>query len=241
MTVVGILKADSVLDDLKHTHGDYSDMFTRILSTDAHPCEVKVYDVEHLEYPPELDACDGYLITGSKRSVYEDEPWIQQLGDFVQALHKARKKLVGICFGHQLVAQVLGGKTEKSDRGWGVGRHDTRLLMDLNAVAPAGTEFSLLSSHQDQVSQLPESAKILAQSAFCPIAGMLIGQHILTFQGHPEFDTAYARALLQIRREAVGEAKYEAAVSSMMQAPDQGRVADWILRFIEGDGAGSRP
>ncbi|MBT5010659.1 MAG: GMP synthase, partial [Gammaproteobacteria bacterium] len=60
MTVVGILKADSVLDDLKRTHGDYSDMFTRILSTDAHPCEVKVYDVEHLEYPPELDACDGY-------------------------------------------------------------------------------------------------------------------------------------------------------------------------------------
>jgi len=72
VTVVGILKADSVLDDLKRSHGDYSDMFTRILSTAAHPCEVKVYDVEHHEYPPELDACDGYLITGSKRSVYED-------------------------------------------------------------------------------------------------------------------------------------------------------------------------
>lgn len=240
MTVVGILKADSVLDDLKLTHGDYSDMFTRILSTDAHPCEVNVYDVEHLEYPGELDACDGYLITGSKRSVYEDEPWIQQLGGFVQTLHEAQKKLVGICFGHQLVAQVLGGKTEKSDRGWGVGRHDTRLLMDLNADAPAGTQFSLLSSHQDQVSKLPEAARILAQSEFCPIAGMLVEKHILTFQGHPEFDTEYARALLQIRREAVGEEKYEAAVSSMTQLPDQARVASWILRFIEGDGADLR-
>ncbi len=239
MTVVGILKADSVLDDLQRTHGDYSDMFTRILSTDAHPCEVKVYDVEHLEYPPEIDVCDGYLITGSKRSVYEDEPWIQQLGAFVQTLHQTRKKLVGICFGHQLVAQVLGGKTEKSDRGWGVGRHDTRLLLDLNADAPAGTQFSLLSSHQDQVSKLPGSARVLAQSEFCPIAGMLIDQHILTFQGHPEFDTAYARALLQIRRELVGEAKYEVAISSMAQVPDQALVAEWILRFIEDNDAGT--
>jgi len=239
VTVVGILKADSVLDDLQRTHGDYSDMFTRILSTDAHPCEVKVYDVEHLEYPPEIDVCDGYLITGSKRSVYEDEPWIQQLGAFVQTLHQARKKLVGICFGHQLVAQVLGGKTEKSDRGWGVGRHDTRLLLDLNADAPAGTQFSLLSSHQDQVSKLPGSARVLAQSEFCPIAGMLIDQHILTFQGHPEFDTAYARALLQIRRELVGEAKYEVAISSMAQVPDQALVAEWILRFIEDNDAGT--
>ena len=239
MTVVGILKADSVLDDLQRTHGDYSDMFTRILSTDAHPCEVKVYDVEHLEYPPEIDVCDGYLITGSKRSVYEDEPWIQQLGAFVQTLHQARKKLVGICFGHQLVAQVLGGKTEKSDRGWGVGRHDTRLLLDLNADAPAGTQFSLLSSHQDQVSKLPGSARVLAQSEFCPIAGMLIDQHILTFQGHPEFDSAYARALLQIRRELVGEAKYEVAISSMAQVPDQALVAEWILRFIEDNDAGT--
>jgi len=239
VTVVGILKADSVLDDLQRTHGDYSDMFTRILSTDAHPCEVKVYDVEHLEYPPEIDVCDGYLITGSKRSVYEDEPWIQQLGAFVQTLHQARKKLVGICFGHQLVAQVLGGKTEKSDRGWGVGRHDTRLLLDLNEDAPAGTQFSLLSSHQDQVSKLPGSARVLAQSEFCPIAGMLIDQHILTFQGHPEFDTAYARALLQIRRELVGEAKYEVAISSMAQVPDQALVAEWILRFIEDNDAGT--
>jgi GMP synthase-like glutamine amidotransferase len=112
--------------------------------------------------------------------------------------------------------------------------------MDLNADAPAGTQFSLLSSHQDQVSKLPEGARILAQSEFCPIAGMLVEKHILTFQGHPEFDTAYARALLQIRREAVGEVKYEAAVSSMTQSPDQARVADWILRFIEGDGADLR-
>jgi len=161
------------------------------------------------------------------------------LGAFVQTLHQARKKLVGICFGHQLVAQVLGGKTEKSDRGWGVGRHDTRLLLDLNADAPAGTQFSLLSSHQDQVSKLPGSARVLAQSEFCPIAGMLIDQHILTFQGHPEFDTAYARALLQIRRELVGEAKYEVAISSMAQVPDQARVAEWILRFIEDNDAGT--
>ena len=234
MINIGILKADSVMPDLQADHGDYSDMFEHLLTGVGEDVRVSVYDVEQGNYPNSIDDCSGYLITGSKRSVYEDEPWIVTLGQFVRTLHQRKKKLVGICFGHQLVAQELGGKTEKSARGWGVGRHDTELLIDLGTDGPAGTHFGLLSSHQDQVSKLPEGGRILAVSDFCPIAGMLVEDHILTFQGHPEFGVGYARDLLDIRRTAVGEEKFLKAVDSFSQAPDQRRVAGWIIDFIAG-------
>ncbi len=237
MINIGILKADSVMPDLRAAHGDYSDMFEDLLIGAGEGVGVSVYDVEQGDYPDLIDDCSGYLITGSKRSVYEDEPWIVTLGQFVRTLHRRKKKLVGICFGHQLVAQELGGKTEKSPRGWGVGRHDTELLLDLGKDALAGTHFGLLSSHQDQVSRLPEGGRVLAASDFCPIAGMLVEDHILTFQGHPEFGVGYARALLDIRRTAVGEEKFTRAVDSLSHAPDQQRVARWIIDFI----AGSEP
>ncbi len=234
MIKIGILKADSVMPDLQGAHGDYSDMFEHLLTGVVEGVEVIVYDVEQGDYPNLIDDCAGYLITGSKRSVYEDEPWIIALGQFVRTLHQRRKKLVGICFGHQLVAQDLGGKTDKSPRGWGVGRHETELLLDLGSDVPAGTRFGLLSSHQDQVSELPVGGRVLASSAFCPIAGMLVDDHILTFQGHPEFGVAYARALLDIRRAAVGEEKFSTAIESLSRAPDQQRVARWIIDFIAG-------
>ncbi|MDA1206867.1 MAG: GMP synthase [Proteobacteria bacterium] len=229
---IGILKADSVMPELQREHGDYSDMFKRLLLAVEPTLEVTIFDVEHGDYPANLDVCNGYVITGSKRSVYEDEPWIQALGAFVQRLHSVKKPLVGICFGHQLVAEYLGGKTEKSPRGWGVGRHETRLKRELGKSAPAEAKFSLLSSHQDQVVRVPEDGEIIAESDFCPIAGMRLGHHILTFQGHPEFSVPYARALLEIRRSQVDEATYDKALASFSEAPDQQQVAAWMIDFI---------
>ena len=114
MTVVGILKADSVLDDLKRSHGDYSDMFTRILSTAAHPCEVKVYDVEHHEYPPELDACDGYLITGSKRSVYETSPGFNSWGILFRPCTKRERSSWEFVSDISWLRKFLGVKPRKA-------------------------------------------------------------------------------------------------------------------------------
>jgi GMP synthase-like glutamine amidotransferase len=230
---IGILKADSVMPALQEQHGDYSDMFTSLFLTVDPRCDIAIYEVEHGQYPADIDDCNGYLITGSKRSVYEDEAWIQALGEFVQRLHELKKPLVGICFGHQLVAQYLGGKTEKSDKGWGVGRHETRLCGARITATGTATRFALLSSHQDQVTHLPDDAEIIAESDFCPIAGMQIADHILTFQGHPEFDEAYARALLEIRRPQVGEQTYSKALASLNESSDQRAVASWILAFLD--------
>jgi GMP synthase-like glutamine amidotransferase len=236
--VLGILKADSVNPDLQVTHGDYTDMFQSIFRVADPTLTFNIYDVLASQYPDNIDECDGYLITGSRHSVYEPLPWIQRLGEFVVELHSARKKLLGICFGHQLVAHVLGGRTAKSDRGWGVGRHVTRLYDASHPDWPS--EFALLSSHQDQVQESPPDAEIIAQSDFCPIAGMTLGQHILTLQGHPEFTKDYARDLLGVRREVLGESLYQAGLASLAEDVHQLEVARLILDFLfDGPSAGA--
>ena len=124
---IGVLKADDVRPELVDHFGEYPEMFREILLAADPNVEIISYEVMSGEYPSDIDEVDGYVITGSKLSVYDDVDWIKQLGQFVQRLHQAKKKLVGICFGHQMVAHFLGGRTEKSDKGWGVGVHRSEL------------------------------------------------------------------------------------------------------------------
>ena len=154
--IVGVLQADSVLAQFQEKHGNYPEMFRRTLGRVDPGVEFKDYNVELGEYPSNLDDCDGYVITGSKKSVYDDEPWIQHLSDFVRALHDRRKKMVGICFGHQMVAHVLGGKTEPARQGWGVGIHQYQIITKHDFMRPGADEFGLLASHKDQVTELPD-------------------------------------------------------------------------------------
>ena len=152
--------------------------------------------------------------------------------EFVRELDRRRKKLVGICFGHQLVAHALGGKTEKSPKGWGVGLHTHRFT-----TAPAwhdrqALDFDILVSHQDQVVNNAEGARVLAGSEFCENAVCQVGDHILTFQGHPEFVPGYSREIMEYRRQVIGEEVYARGVASLVATPHNERVARWILNFL---------
>ena len=134
---IGILQADAVLDQFQPEFGDYPAMFQTMLEKAAESVlemniEVVHFDIEHGTYPDTVDECDGYIITGSKKSVYEDEPWIHRLRDYVGELHNAKAKLVGICFGHQMIALALGGSTEAADVGWGVGVHKSTIVQTSN-------------------------------------------------------------------------------------------------------------
>ena len=192
-----------------------------------------VYDVEKGEYPADIDEVDAYLITGSKSSVYEDKPWIATLIEFVRELDRRHKKIVGICFGHQLVAQALGGKTEKSPKGWGVGLH-THSFGDMPGWHDQGdAAFDILVSHQDQVVENATGARVLASSDFCENAVCQIGEHILTFQGHPEFVPSYSREIMELRREMIGEEAYRQGMTSLARDPQGQRVARWILNFLK--------
>ena len=236
---IGILKTDSVRDEFRARHGDYPAMFralligARIGELDGRPLQFRDYDVQHGEYPDAPGDCDGYVITGSRDSVYDDVPWIHALEDYVRVLHAGRHKLVGICFGHQLVAQALRGETRAAEVGWAVGVHRSRLLRTPPWMVDDGDEFALLSSHKDQVTRLPEGAKLLATNDFCPNAAYTVDDHILCIQGHPEFIREYARALLDFRRELLGETVWARAVASLEAPIHAGRVGRWMLSFLE--------
>ena len=127
-TKIGILRADDVSPELASKYGEYPEMVEDLLvsanlarGAEAKSLEFTSYPVNRQQYPSHIDEVDGYIITGSKSSVYDNEPWIAELHHFIGALHNSNKKTVGICFGHQIIASALGGKVEKADVGWGVG------------------------------------------------------------------------------------------------------------------------
>jgi GMP synthase-like glutamine amidotransferase len=229
---LGILKTDTVRPEWVPEFGEYPDMFVDLLGQADPDLQFQVYDVENGEYPADIDEVDAYLITGSKSSVYDDKPWIGELMDFVRQLDQRRKKLVGICFGHQLVAQALGGKTEKSSKGWGVGLQSYRFSEAPKWHDKEALEFGILASHQDQVVRNAAGAAVLAGSEFCENAVCQVGNHILTFQGHPEFVAQYSREIMNFRREMIGEQAYATGMASLAVAPEQQRVARWIVNFL---------
>ena len=232
---IGILRTDDVRKELTPEFGEYPEMFSKLLTAADATIKTKIYYVMAGEYPADIDEVDAYLITGSKFSVYDDEPWIARLSDFVKTLHSRKKALIGICFGHHLIHHVLGGATTKSDKGWGVGAQRY-------ALSDAATEmgfttddggFSLPVSHQDQVSTLATGAQVLAGNDFCPFAMSVLDNHILTFQGHPEFQREYARRLFALRRESLGDTMYQQALLSLEKEPERALVATWIVNFIK--------
>ncbi len=231
---LGILKTDAVRPEWVAEFGEYPDMFIGLLGHVDPSLEFRVYDVEQGEYPTDIDEVGAYLITGSKSSVYDDnKPWIATLMEFVRELDRRRKKLVGICFGHQLVAHALGGKAEKSLKGWGVGLHTHRFTEVPEWHDNEDMDFDIVVSHQDQVVRNAAGARVLAGSDFCENAVCQIDDHILTFQGHPEFMPEYSREIMKFRQEVLGEQVYTAGMASLAVAPQRERVARWILNFLQ--------
>ena len=230
---LGILRTDTVHPEFAARFGEYPDMFMRLLGELDPSLEFCVYHVEREEYPEAIDEVDAYLITGSKFSVYDDEPWIHRLTDFVRKLHARRKKIIGICFGHQMIAHALGGEAVRSPRGWGVGLHRHRFHRRPDWLDDGAAEFRILVSHEDQVARVAPGTQVLAGSGFCENAVCQIGDHILTFQGHPEFDPGYAREIMQHRREIIGEDTYQTGMASLSEAPESERIGRWILAFLQ--------
>jgi len=236
---LGILRTDTVRPEWAATYGEYPDMFEALLGSLDPSLTFATWHVEAGEFPASVDEADAWLITGSKFSVYEDLPWIHRLLAFIRELHAAGKPLVGICFGHQAVAQALGGEVRKSAKGWGVGLHRHAFSEEAPAWFDGGERgFRVLVSHQDQVERPAPGTAVLAGSEFCENAVCQIGEHILTFQGHPEFVPGYAEAIMNFRREIIGEDVYEAGMASLAEAPERERIGRWILAFLERATAG---
>ncbi len=229
---IGLLQCDHVADDLIDINGDYQDMFSDLVHTQDNDIEMSIYDLTADQFPVDLHACDGYIITGSQFSAYDDITWIHKAKSLIQNLFDAKIPTIGICFGHQLIAESLGGKVEKSSKGWGIGVQHWELTNKQEWMADKPLDdLSLLASHQDQVVELPEDSNVIASSDFCPIAGFQTGS-MLTFQGHPEFSKKYNEALFTKRIERIGDKTVEKAKATIKEEIDSDTVGAWMVEFI---------
>jgi GMP synthase-like glutamine amidotransferase len=225
---IGILETGRPSAALEERFGRYDSMLTRLL---GEPYQTRTYAVTAGHYPERPDDEDAYLITGSAAGVYDDLSWISELKAFLQNA-KGKAKLVGICFGHQVMAEAFGGRVEKSEKGWGVGLHRYEVREAARWMDPVNC-FSIPASHQDQIVRQPPQSRVIAASPFTPFGVLAYGdQAAISFQCHPEFEPEFARALIEERRDRLPQP--DAAIASLGQPNDAALVGGWIRRFLKG-------
>ena len=212
--------------------GSYATMFECLFRDAGFQGDVEAFSARHGQYPDSFDAYDAVLLTGSRADAFSKEPWVVDLCSRVSALLEQKKRLIGVCFGHQLIAHCLGARVDRAPNGWGLGRH-TYTWHEPQHFSDHTNQVSLLASHQDQVLELPAGARLLASNSHCPIAAYAMGQQVLCIQPHPEFDPEYSAFLLEKRRAQYGEVVYQEALSGLHSGHDGARMAHLMLRFME--------
>jgi GMP synthase-like glutamine amidotransferase len=230
---VGLLQCGHIHPDLVPTHGDYPEAFADLLA--GMDIELVTYDVTVGPPPSSVRACDAWLVSGSASSAYEPLAWIPPVEDFLRAIVEAEAPLVAVCFGHQLLAQAMGGRVARSEAGWGVGAHDYELVGDAPAWmtdVPATGRVRLIASHQDQVVELPDGAVVIARTDHCPVAAYTLGPRALAIQPHPEFTPAVSRGLVERRYEVIGPERADAALATLDAPLDRALVGRWMARFL---------
>lgn len=189
---IGILQSGHLPEEFLGPLGDYAQMIHRMLGNRDY--EYVTWNVVDGVFPDSVDDADGWLVTGSKHGAYEDLPWIPKLEDLIRDINKAGSPLVGICFGHQVIAKALGGKVIKFPEGWALGLQDYDF---------EGETLPLNAWHQDQVVERPEGARVVASNDFCENAALAYGDHIFTVQAHPEFEAEAIEGLIEFRGSAI--------------------------------------
>ena len=228
---LGFLRCDELTRSLVSAHGGYLDLFSKLFTSVDPSIELTDYNVCAGELPSEPDEQDAWLVSGSYSSVYDDDPWIASLLDLLRYLDSARAPTVGICFGHQALAQALGGDVRCSDEGWGVGVHPAVFAGKEEWIPHSRLQFSIVYCHRDQVNLLPDGARLVASTKHCPIAAFASGEHILGIQGHPEFSTILAADIYTEMATKLGAEVMDTAQNTLNDGTDRFDIASWILRF----------
>ncbi|TVU32832.1 hypothetical protein EJB05_24590, partial [Eragrostis curvula] len=185
------------------------------------------------EFPAAEDLAlyDGFVVTGSPYDAYGDEPWIRRLCRLVQTLHAMRKRVLGVCFGHQLLCRALGGRVGKSTTGWDVGVRKVTL-------APQEGDLTFMIWLLMQVWEIPPGARVLAYSEKTRVEAFTLGDHALGVQGHPEYTLDILHNLIDrlvndgsIQRRLGDDARRTAAETG---GPDRAFWTALCKRFLRG-------
>lgn len=218
---IGILQTGTAPDALRLRHGDYPEHFETLLKNTG--LTFSSWHVEEMDFPEGPEVCEGWLITGSRHGSYEDHPFIAPLEDLIRDIYAKDLPLVGICFGHQVIAQALGGLVEKFDGGWAVGPQDYTF---------GDRTLTLNAWHQDQVVTAPAEATVFASNEFCANAALVYGRKAFTIQPHPEHTPAFFVDLAEARGSVVPNDTMTAALARRDDTLDNHLVAEQIARFF---------
>lgn len=221
---IGILQCGHTPGPVAANHGDFDQMFIRLLG--GYNFEFTTYNVVDMEFPSGPNAQDGWLLTGSRHGAYESHPFIALLSDLIREIATQKRVMVGICFGHQIIAQALGGTVEKFSGGWSIGREEY-------AFDGMG-QIALNAWHQDQVTTAPKGARTISTSPFCQYAALIYGQEILTVQAHPELSPAIIKDYIKVKRAdpAYPPALIARAIAENTKPTDDERLAAYIANFF---------
>ena len=233
---IGLFICDHVSPEYQTRFGDYNMMFANLFpelgACPTEPGGWKLYDVCNNQFPENLNECDCYMATGSSHSAYDDLDWIVRLKKVIQDIYEQDKYFIGFCFGHQLMGEALGGKVEKSKKGWCVGVHEFKVYHEQSWMQPFKNQYNMLMMCQDQVVKLPENAIVLAGNEMCPVGMFQIGNKMLGIQGHPEFSKSYDQLLMEKRRHSMGEEVVQKGIKSLEKNLDTDLIQNWIYRFL---------
>jgi len=228
---LGLLACDAVWEPLRSRHGDYPDMIAHWLESAGADFELVTWAAHQGQLPARVDDCEAWIVSGSRAGVYEPLPWIAPLIEFVRAARVARRPQLGICFGHQLLAHALGGRTERASTGWGIGNVAVR-LRETAAGAPPRAALDLHVAHQDQVVTLPPGAAWLAATDHCAHAMFALGKHVLGLQPHPEFTADFMREMTRDESFELYPAQRATALASYETPADNTVVGRWAADFL---------
>jgi len=221
---VGLLVCDHIEGEYK----GYLELFSNILPR----FQYDIFYVCDGVFPDSASDCDAWIITGSTYSVYDEIDWIIKLKGFVRAIAKANKYCIGVCFGHQMLGEAMGGMVKKSANGWCVGVHEFEILVQEDWMTPLYPRLNLLMSCQDQITVLPKDSKVLAQAPMCPVGIIKIGETMLGIQGHPEFSSDYILSLMQDRTNRIGEETVKVGIKSLEKSMHSNELAQWMETFL---------
>lgn len=231
MTTITIIETGLVPQRHREQHGSFPDMFARMIRAGESRAAIETVSIPKGDALPDPRRLEAVLITGAAAGVYDDLDWIAPLEDFVRTAYANRTPMVGVCFGHQLIAQALGGTVRKSEKGWGIGRHVYRVRPE-NGVLD-GETVAVAASHQDQVIAPPGDARTILSSDFTPHAGLVYANGAtLTVQPHPEFGVEFARVCCDLREGNAPEAVVATARASLAEPLDNARLGGAITRFL---------
>ena len=229
----------AVLDSVPRKYwaddGGFTDAskFIELLTPENPSASFSTYYVSEHQFPESVDNYDAYLLTGSPANVSEDLDWMQRLSSFVVEANQKNKRIVGSCFGHQLIAKTFGGEVAQNENGWMIGNYDLRIQpeMSYSWMVPSPNNTGLYHFNRERVTRLPEGARAFAHSEDYTNFAYTLGDNILCLQGHPEQPLRAMNNFIAAI-DLSGDDLARAKIRLENGEPDSRIWAQWMMRFL---------